>query len=226
MSCSEPIQCDLMIIGVGMAGMAAALFAANRGISTVQAGVTSELIYASGCMDLLGVHPIEAQKQWDNPWAGIEALTREIPNHPYALLEMAEINTAFEEFVSFFEEHGISYRRKLEENVEVVTPVGKTRPTYFVSQTMWAGVEAMKAQQPCLLVDFTRLKGFSARQIAAVMANKWPNIRPIRISFPDDALQTEYYPEWMAIFIATSTDTEPESAKKTDCNGSGVISTR
>ncbi len=198
MSHPEPIQCDLMIIGTGMAGMAAALFAANRGLSTVQAGVSSEVIYASGYMDLLGVHPIEDQKLWDNPWAGIEAMAREIPNHPYALMEMEDINTALEEFISFFHENGIPYQRKMAENVEVMTPVGKTRPTYFVPQSMWAGVEAMKAQHRCLLVDFQRMQGFSARQIAEVIGNKWPNVRPARIRFPEGDKLTELYPEWMA----------------------------
>ena len=42
------ITCDLMIIGAGMAGMAAALFAANRGIDTVQVGMKSELDFSSG----------------------------------------------------------------------------------------------------------------------------------------------------------------------------------
>jgi len=198
MSVPGPIQCDLMVIGTGMAGMAAALFAADRGLSTVQAGVSSEVIYASGYIDLLGVHPIEDQKKWDNPWAGLEAVAREIPNHPYALMEMEDVNTALEKFISFFHENGISYKRKMDANVEVLTPVGKTRPTYFVSQSMWAGVEALKKKKRCLIVDFEKMKGFSARQIAEVIGSRWPGVRPASIRFPEDEKLTELYPEWMA----------------------------
>ena len=53
------IDCDLVIIGAGMAGMAAALFSGNRNIKTVQVGITSEIIFASGLLDLMGVHPVE-----------------------------------------------------------------------------------------------------------------------------------------------------------------------
>jgi glycerol-3-phosphate dehydrogenase subunit B len=53
-----------------MAGMAAALFSANRGLSTVQVGMTGELLFASGLLDLLGVHPLHEKKSWQDPWAG------------------------------------------------------------------------------------------------------------------------------------------------------------
>ena len=59
MAQSETIHCQLMVIGAGMAGMAAALFAARRHVSTVQVGLSAEIIYASGLIDLLGIHPIE-----------------------------------------------------------------------------------------------------------------------------------------------------------------------
>ncbi|MBW1945451.1 MAG: FAD-binding protein, partial [Deltaproteobacteria bacterium] len=42
----DPLKCDLLVIGRGMAGMAAALFAANRGLSTVQVGMTGEIVFA------------------------------------------------------------------------------------------------------------------------------------------------------------------------------------
>ncbi len=47
MYAKKPFECDLMIIGSGMAGMAAAVYAANRGINTAQAGVTGEILYST-----------------------------------------------------------------------------------------------------------------------------------------------------------------------------------
>ena len=61
------INCDLLVIGSGIAGMAAALFAANRGINIVQAGMAGELTFASGLLDLMGVHPVKESRIWDDP---------------------------------------------------------------------------------------------------------------------------------------------------------------
>ena len=53
----KPIKCDLCVIGSGLAGMAATFFAATRDLSVAQVGHTGEIIFASGLLDLLGVHP-------------------------------------------------------------------------------------------------------------------------------------------------------------------------
>ena len=37
-------ECELMVIGTGMAGYAAALFAANQGLSVIQVGITRGFI--------------------------------------------------------------------------------------------------------------------------------------------------------------------------------------
>ena len=95
MSASKSVKCELLVIGRGMAGMAAAFFAANRGLSVVQVGITGEIIFASGLLDLMGVHPLEEKRSWRDPWAGIDALVRDIPNHPYARLIKEEIRAAF-----------------------------------------------------------------------------------------------------------------------------------
>ena len=62
----DTIKCDLTVIGAGMAGMAATLFAVNRGISVAQVGSTSEIGFASGLFDLLGVHPVSEGNRWDD----------------------------------------------------------------------------------------------------------------------------------------------------------------
>ena len=61
MDTSKDKTFDLAVIGTGMAGTAAAVFAANRGLATAQVGETGELIFASGYLDLLGVFPHPAQ---------------------------------------------------------------------------------------------------------------------------------------------------------------------
>jgi len=120
----DTIQCDITVIGAGMAGMAATLFAVNRNLSTAQVGSTSEVGFASGLFDLLGIHPIGERRRWDDPWAGIETLVQDIHNHPYARVKMAEIKAAFEELLVFFQDVGLSYFRDLNRNVNVITPLG------------------------------------------------------------------------------------------------------
>ena len=79
---------DLAVIGTGMAGAAAAVFAANRGLSTAQVGQTGEIIFASGYLDLLGVFPPAEKKIWDDPWAGLERLKQDVPAHPLARIAL------------------------------------------------------------------------------------------------------------------------------------------
>ncbi len=177
-------DCDLLVIGRGMAGMAAALFAANRGLSTVQVGMTGGLIFASGLLDLLGVYPLDDKKQWDDPWAGIDLLIQDVPDHPYARLKREEIQGPLHEVLSFLEEHGLPYGWQDARNSQVMTPAGTLKYTYGLPKTMWNGVQALKGKPPCLLVDFTGLHDFSARQIVATMQAEWPQLRSARISFP------------------------------------------
>jgi glycerol-3-phosphate dehydrogenase subunit B len=186
MRSSEPLTCDLTVIGMGMAGMASALFAANRGLSTVQIGVTGEMIFATGLMDLMGVHPVEEGKCWRDPWAGIGALTRDIPMHPYARVRIEDIKAAFEELLSFLSESGLPYLNGDERNSEIMTPLGTIKQTYCVPKSMWGGVEVIANKRPCLIVGFEGLSEFSAHQIAATLGEQWGALRAISIPFPGD----------------------------------------
>ncbi|MCG6882014.1 MAG: glycerol-3-phosphate dehydrogenase subunit GlpB [Deltaproteobacteria bacterium] len=172
-----PTECELTVIGCGLSGMAAALFAAQKGISTVQVGVNGGLIFASGYLDLLGIHPMETGKTWSEPWAGIAELTYDWPEHPYARLKKKTIRTAFEKVVSFLGENGLSYREAGNQNSEVMTPLGTIRNTYYVPETMWEGVRALKEKRPCLIIGFEELVDFSAAQIAGTLKEKWPRLR-------------------------------------------------
>ena len=66
--------CDLLVLGAGVAGMAAALFAVNRGLDVIQVGSVSELNFASGLLDLLAVHPLSPACFWEDPWAALSSL--------------------------------------------------------------------------------------------------------------------------------------------------------
>lgn len=193
---THDIECELLVIGAGLAGMAAAFFAANRGVDVVQVGIPGEIIYASGLLDLIGVHPVERGRVWRNPWAALDALRRSAPNHPYARMTNESIRRAMKEFTTFLSTSGPSYRSYRNRNVDVITPAGTIKRTYAVPQSMWPGMLAWRRKTACLLVDFPGLKGFSARQIAAVLQNRWPQLRAARVTFPE--LSGELFPERMA----------------------------
>jgi glycerol-3-phosphate dehydrogenase subunit B len=194
----KPIKCDLCIIGTGLAGMAAALFAATRGLSVVQTGHIGEIVFASGLLDLLGVHPVSEKRLWSDPWAALDALKRDIPDHPYARLKKDDIKAAFDEILTFLEEAGLAYHRRMDHNSRVLTALGTIKPTYGVPHTMWNGVRALEEKPPALIIDIRGLKGFSARQIAASLQNGWSDLRAAQTSFPGSDHLSEVYAEHMA----------------------------
>ena len=178
------VTCDLCVVGTGMAGMSAALFAARRGMSTALIGRTGEIIFATGLLDLLGVHPSAEGRVWDDPWAGIAALVRDLPQHPYARLSIDAIRSAFDDVIEFLDANGLPYRGRPDRNVAVVTSLGTLKPTYRVPLSYWAGIEAREGRRPCLLAGIQGLKGFSARQIAETAGGAWPGLKTVRLELP------------------------------------------
>ncbi len=198
MSDRPRVTCDLCVIGTGMAGMSAALFAARRGLATALVGRTGEIIFATGLLDLLGVHPVEAGRVWDDPWAGIAALVHDLPQHPYARISSNAIRSAVDEVMEFLDANGLPYRGRPDRNVAVVTSLGTLKTTYRVPLSYWAGIEAREERRPCLLADIQGLKGFSARQIAATAGGAWPGLKTIRLELSGVQGAGEVFPERLA----------------------------
>jgi glycerol-3-phosphate dehydrogenase subunit B len=172
---------DLAIIGAGMAGMAAAVFAANRGISTAIVGSLGESWFTGGLIDLMGVHPISNGKTWQDPWAAIEAVKKDIPGHPYAHIPSEDIRAALQEFYGFLNDAGLAYRFEEDRNSNLITAFGAIKTSHGIPQTMCPGVAALSRKAPCLIVDFKGLKGFSARLLAERQQAEWPGLRTLSI---------------------------------------------
>jgi len=198
MNQTSDIKCDLLIIGAGMTGMAAAMFAAKRKINTVLVGITSEMIFASGLLDLLGAYPIEKGKPIRDPWQGITKLIQDNPDHPYAKIPAATIQKAYAELVEYLNATGLNYTRHNDRNALILTPTGTLKPSYYIPQTMWAGVQAYESKAPCLILDINGLKGFNARQIVAPFKETWPDLAQATISFPGMGQRGEVYLEPVA----------------------------
>lgn len=189
---------DLTIIGTGMAGMAAAVFAANREIDTVLIGNTGASTFASGMFDLLGVYPLETGRIRIDPWAGIHALVSENPEHPYARIKPKSLMAAVDEILAYLKNAGLDYCTNGKLNSAVITPAGTTRFSYAIPASMKNGVKALQEKKNCLLVDFHGMKEYNTRQIVSVLHKKWPSLRAARITFPGYENVSEVYTENMA----------------------------
>lgn len=195
---TEPIECRLMVIGAGMAGMAAALFAARRGISTVQAGLTGETLYASGLFDLYGVTHGRSRAPINDPWKGLDQLRQDHPDHPFCRVSNTQIRSAMDLLTGFLGEAGHPYRGHADKNARLITPVGTIKRTFRVPATMWAGVQALETKAPCLIADIQGLRGFSAKQIVSTLKPSWPELRAASIDLSREARLGPKYAEHIA----------------------------
>lgn len=192
---------DVAVVGAGLAGMSAAVFAANRGLRVVQVGNAGALLFASGLFDLLGVHPIEEARTWSDPWAGFELLCRDLPDHPYTKLAAGQVHAAFGELVAALDEAGLAYTAPGERNHQVLTGVGTVKSTYCLPRTMEPGAAALAAGVPCLLVDFEGLREYSAKALAAGAGARWSDLRTLRLAFPAPGIAGEVYAAHIALAL-------------------------
>ncbi|WP_187170342.1 glycerol-3-phosphate dehydrogenase subunit GlpB [Salidesulfovibrio onnuriiensis] len=195
------IDCDLMVVGTGIAGIAASAFASARGYSVVQTGMATSLMFAAGCFDLLGVHPVEDGTVVEDPFAALAELRKDQPRHPYAKLDDDEIRSAFGEFLDFCGESGLEYHVREGRNMQFPTPLGTLKTTYCVPRTMIAGVRAVEEKLPCALIDMQGLKGHSAQQIASILGDKLNVVASGSIVFPEMEDNAEVYPVQMGMAL-------------------------
>jgi len=191
-------ETDLLVIGSGMTGVTAALFALNRGVKTTLIGDSGGLLFSGSLIDLMGVYPPEEKKKWDDPWAAMEALKKDIPGHPYAKLAKDDILTAFEEVTAFFKEYGYPYRYDKDRNIQMLTGMGTVKQSFCAPETMWAGIEALEKKSRVLIIDFKGFKEFSANQIACATEECWESIKTLTVAFPGFSNHNDVYAAHMA----------------------------
>ncbi len=177
---------DIAVVGAGLSGMSAAMFAANRGLSTIHIGGIGEIQLSSGLMDLMGkpAPRTESAATGKNPWRELDRLATDAPDHPLAKCRPPSIRSAVNEVFDFLESNGLPYRCRPDDNVAVPTFAGTVKPTYGVPLTMWAGVEAFEAGRPSCIVGIEGLKGFSPRLIVENLKDRWPELKGETVRFP------------------------------------------
>ena len=188
-------QTELLVIGSGLAGMAASLFALDRGISVAQVGNSGAIAFTTGYLDLLGHDPSGFV---DDPWQALAQLRAEEPRHPLANIAADDIRAAFTDFTQALTGMGLGYSAPGQRNLLALTPAGTLKPTLSLPLTMQPMIAAMAGKLDTLVVDFIGLNGFSAREVVANLAPRWPGLRAHRIGFPDMDSGAEVYAEVLA----------------------------
>ena len=103
------ITCDITVIGAGFAGMVAAARASDLGLKTVQTGNSSQLYFASGLFDFLGVYPLHSRTPLKDPRTGLKLLQKEMPGHPYSKTSLEAILKSFDFLSRFLQSAGLNY---------------------------------------------------------------------------------------------------------------------
>ncbi|MFZ1910049.1 MAG: glycerol-3-phosphate dehydrogenase subunit GlpB [Burkholderiales bacterium] len=186
---------QLLVIGSGLAGTAASLFALERGVGVAQVGNSGAIAFTTGYLDLLG-H--DGRGFVDDPWQALIQLRQDEPRHPLANIAEDDIRAAFTRFTRTLTEMGLGYTSPGQRNLLALTPAGTLKPTLSLPLTMQPAIRAMAEGVDTLVVDFVGLNGFSAREVVSNLAPRWPGLRALRIGFPDMDSGAEVYAEVLA----------------------------
>lgn len=195
---------ELLIIGAGMAGMSAALFAGRRNIDTVLAGAAGGFEYASGLLDLWGSSLTKPGCISKKPWDMLKLLPDIMPGHPLNLSEPEKLEQAFDELTEALKKQGLIYTGSPKLNTMVTTPFGTQHPSYRIPLSMKANAVAVKKKQPCLVLDLKGLREFSAVFFKESVKKGWNDIQAKCIQFPGTSLRTTVFTP----FLAKSLETE------------------
>ncbi len=146
------MDCDLLVIGGGMAGLVAGTVAAETGLSTIllRKG-QSATAYSSGAIDVIGYLP-DASEPFITPEEGLTAVAGLYPLHPYSIIGyresinpenvVDEIVKRTHEAITWLKNHLKDSVAPLigdfESNIFPITILGTTKPTCLVQKTMYS----------------------------------------------------------------------------------------
>jgi glycerol-3-phosphate dehydrogenase subunit B len=157
---------DTIVIGVGVAGMLAAIGRAEAGERVLALakghGATH---WSAGCLDVFDIGD-------GDPLAGVEALIADHPNHPYVLAGVDALQAGAARLRAACEAGGYPLAGSLRRNLLLPTAVGALRTTCLVPATMAAGDSRQLPRQgdgggPLLIAGFHELRDFFPPMIAA-----------------------------------------------------------
>jgi len=169
---------DLLVIGAGLAGLTAALRAAEAGlrVKVIAKGMGS-LYWATGAIDLLGYVGV-ADRAVTSPWARMAELDA---GHPYRRLGEARIRQALMWFQQSGAVQALGYTGAGEENVLTPSPAGAWRPTWLAPAGQRAG--AANDARPMVIVGFQGMRDFYPHLIARNLSAQGQVVRAALLSW-------------------------------------------
>ncbi len=178
----QPSPYDLLIIGTGLTGLAAARRASQAKLSVALVGTTpGSLPYTSGALDLLGVYPTATKHFRLNPWEAVADLIEESPEHPYGRVGLLGVRDAWEDFAAFLEQSPLEYYHRQDENLLLITAAGTLKPTHLVPGSMKENALAWEQRPPTLMLGFNRLVDFSPEHVVAGLGRRWSGLSAARL---------------------------------------------
>ncbi len=158
-------HCDVLIIGAGLAGLIAAWQLSNRGIKThvITKGWGATYLH-TGCIDVLGYHPVNNLEPLESPREGIIRLIHENTQHPYALVGEEVIEAGLNEFLELCNKEGYPFLGSIDSNYLLPTAMGAIRPTCLVPTTMVNG--DLRKKEQMIIVGFSQFRDFYPELVA------------------------------------------------------------
>ena len=150
---------DLLVIGAGLSGLTASIYAAQAGLSVrvITKGM-SALHWAAGSIDLLGYLPHDTHKDTpvDMPLSALEQLPA---SHPLRQVETNALRQTLADLQSWLDAAELPYAGGEDDaNLWLPSAVGARRPTYLAPLAQAAA--RLDHDAPLLIVGFDRLRDF------------------------------------------------------------------
>src|SRR5438034_4378451 len=153
---------DVVVVGLGLAGLVAALAAVSRGARTLVVGQGyGTLRFRPGTVDVLGYwdgRPVES------PAAAAAAVATARPGHPYALAA-GDLRPGMEAVGAAAAATGLALEGSLDANQLIATAAGTLRPTCLAPASMraeWAGASLV-------VVGLAGYRDLQAELVSAVL---------------------------------------------------------
>ncbi|MHA3964360.1 MAG: anaerobic glycerol-3-phosphate dehydrogenase subunit GlpB [Candidatus Thorarchaeota archaeon SMTZ1-45] len=165
-------ECDLLVIGGGMAGLVAGSIASMEGVSTIilRKG-QSATAYSSGAVDIIGYLP-GTSEPFSSPTEGLAVIAGVYPLHPYSIVgynEDVETENIVSEIIRRAQDAITWLKINLENtitpligtfdsNIYPITVLGTTKPTCLIQKTMHSGT-LQECEDSTLL--FAGIRGYA-----------------------------------------------------------------